>query len=113
MAKPLSEDLDAIVLKAMRKEAQERYPSARALRDDIERFLTSRPVLARRGSLRYVASKFVRRHRAGVGVAAVLFATLCGATASIAWEAHIAHQERDRAQRRFNDVRGLARATSS
>jgi non-specific serine/threonine protein kinase/serine/threonine-protein kinase len=108
--KPVSEDLDAIVLMAMRKEAQERYPSARALSDDIERFLTSRPVLARRGTLRYVASKFVRRHRAAVAVAAVLLLTLSGATASIAWEVHIARQERDRAQRRFNDVRGLARA---
>ena len=109
-SKRLSEDLDAIVLKAMRKEAQERYPSARALRDDIERFLTSRPVLARRGTLRYVASKFVRRHRAGVAAAAVLFLTLAGATASIAWEAHVARQERDHAQRRFNEVRRLARA---
>jgi eukaryotic-like serine/threonine-protein kinase len=109
-SKPLSEDLDAIVLKAMRKEAQERYPSPRALSDDIERFLTSRPVLARLGTLRYVASKFVRRHRAAVAVAAVLLLTLSGATASIAWEAHIARLERDRAQRRFNDVRGLARA---
>jgi tetratricopeptide (TPR) repeat protein len=109
-SKPLAHDLDAIVLKAMRKEARERYPSPRALSDDIERFLTSRPVLARRGTLRYVASKFVRRHRTGVAVAAVLLLTLCGETASIAWEAHIARQERDRAQRRFNDVRGLAHA---
>jgi tetratricopeptide (TPR) repeat protein len=109
-SKSLSEDLDAIVLKAMRKEAQERYPSPRALSDDIERFLTSRPVLARRGTLRYVASKFARRYRLGVSVAAVLLITLCGATASIAWEAHIARLERDRAQRRFNDVRGLADA---
>ena len=109
-SKPLAQDLDAIVLKAMRKEARERYPSARALSEDIERFMTSRPILARRGTLRYVASKFVRRHRAGVVVAAVLLLTLCGATASIAWEAHIARQERDRAQRRFNDVRGMAHA---
>lgn len=107
-SKPLAQDLDAIVLKAMRKEALERYPSPRALSDDIERFLTSRPVLARRGTLRYVASKFVRRHRAGIGVAAVLLLTLIAAIASIAREAHIARQERDRAQRRFNDVRGLA-----
>jgi len=105
---PLAEDLDAIVLKAMRKEPQERYPSAKALGDDLERYLTFQPVLARRGTVRYLAARFTRRHRAGVAIAALLLAMLCAAAGSIAWEARIARQERDLAQRRFNDVQGLA-----
>ena len=109
-SQPLAEDLDAIVLKALRKEPQERYASVRALNDDIERYLRSLPVLARRGTVRYVATKFMRRHRGAVAVAAIVLAMLCGATVSVAWEARIARQERDRAQQRFNAVRGLARS---
>ena len=105
---PVAEDLDAIVLKAMRKESQERYPSAKALGDDIERYLTFQPVLARRGTFRYLAAKFARRHLAGVTIAAALLLTLCAAAGSVAWEARVARQERDLAQRRFNDVQGLA-----
>ena len=109
-SKPFADDLDAIVLKALRKEPQDRYASARALNDDIERYLRSLPVLARRGTVRYVATKFIWRHRAAAAVAAIVLATLCGATVSVAWEARIATQERDRAQQRFNAVRGLARS---
>jgi eukaryotic-like serine/threonine-protein kinase len=101
-------DLDAIVLKAVRKEPRERYPSARALGEEIERHLTSMPVQARQGNFRYVALKFARRHRGGVAIAAAVFLALCGAGVSVAWEARVARQERDLAQQRFNDVRGLA-----
>jgi eukaryotic-like serine/threonine-protein kinase len=95
------EDLDAIVLKALRKEPQERYSSAKALGDDIERYLTSQPVLARRGTFRYVATKFARRHWAAVAITVAVVLALCAAAGSVAWEARIA-------QRRFNDVQGLA-----
>ncbi len=105
-----AEDLHAIVLKAMRKEPQERYPSVKALGDDIERYLTSQPVLARRGTFSYVAAKFARRHRAGVAVAAAMVLAVCAAAGSVAWEARVARQERDLAQRRFNDVQGIAGA---
>jgi len=106
----LAEDLDAIVLKAMRKEPQERYASAKAVGDDIERYLTFQPVLARRGTFRYLAAKFARRHRAGVTVAAAVLVAICAAAGSIAWEARVAREGRDLAQRRFNDVQGLAGA---
>jgi tetratricopeptide (TPR) repeat protein len=66
--------------------------------------------LARRGTLRYVTAKFVRRHRAGAGIAAAVAVALTAAAATVMWEARIAHQERNLAQQRFDDVRGLAGA---
>ena len=42
--------LETIVLKAMAKERARRYASAAALRDDLQRFLDNRPILARRTS---------------------------------------------------------------
>ena len=57
-------DLDAIVMKALRKDPAARYGSVAALADDVRRHVAGFPVGARRGTWRYRAGKFVRRHRA-------------------------------------------------
>jgi eukaryotic-like serine/threonine-protein kinase len=104
----LSGDLDAIVLKAMRKEPERRYPSAAALSDDLGRFLDGRPVEARRGSTSYRARKFVRRHRVGVLATALVFAAMAAGVWATLREARHARAAEARAERRFNDVRRLA-----
>src|SRR5580704_15868868 len=58
----LDSDLDNIVLMAMRKEPERRYPSVDRLADDIRAHLSGRPVLARQDSFWYRARKFVRRN---------------------------------------------------
>ncbi|MDB4949565.1 MAG: hypothetical protein JWM27_2214 [Gemmatimonadetes bacterium] len=92
-------DLDAIVLRAMRKEPERRYPSAEALRQDVLRHLDGRPVEARAGTRRYRAGRFVRRHRAAVGAAAVLLLTLLGGMGGTLWQARAAAREAARAER--------------
>jgi eukaryotic-like serine/threonine-protein kinase len=111
----LAGDLDQIVLMALRKEPDRRYPSASALAADVENYLAERPVTARGESWRYRAGKFVRRHRAGVASAIVMALALIAGAIAVAWEARVARQqqrvaelERARAERRFNDVRKLA-----
>ncbi len=64
-------DLEAIVLKAMRKEPELRYGSAEELSEDVGRFLEGKLVRARPDTAGYRARKFVRRHRAGVVAAAI------------------------------------------
>ena len=64
-------DLDAIVLKAMRKEPEQRYGSAGELADDLGRVLNHEPVVARAPSMGYVLRRLASRHRAAVAVAAV------------------------------------------
>jgi serine/threonine protein kinase/tetratricopeptide (TPR) repeat protein len=59
-------DLDWIVLKAMAKEREVRYPSAAAFADDIERHLRDVPVLAAAPSAAYRLQKLVRRRRGPV-----------------------------------------------
>ncbi len=56
-------DLDAILLKALRKEPGQRYASAAEFAADLERHLEGRPVLARRGSLLYRAGRTAKRRR--------------------------------------------------
>lgn len=53
-------DLDAILLKALRKEPGQRYASAADFAADLERHLEGRPVLARRGSLLYRVGRAAR-----------------------------------------------------
>jgi len=106
----LKGDLDAIVLKAMRKAPEDRYASAHELSEDIGRHLAGLPVIAREPSFGYVARSFARRHRAWVGAAAISFVALVGALGVSLWQTRIAIAERNRARAHFNEVRGLANA---
>ncbi len=94
----LRSDLDAVAHKALRKEPERRYASAEAFAEDIRRCLSGQPVLARPDRLRYRASKFVSRHRLGVGVAMAAVLSLVAGLAGTAWQAAVAAGERDRAR---------------
>jgi serine/threonine-protein kinase len=95
----LDRDLDAIVLKALRKDAAERYPTVAALADDIRRYLGGHPVLARRGDRLYRAGKFARRHRWALAAAAAFVLVLAGWAVSLARQLERTRLERDRAER--------------
>ena len=97
LARELSGDLDTIVLKAIQPETSRRYASVRQLAEDLERYLTGLPVLARADSVAYRAAKFVRRHRAGVAALIVLGLALAVGLAGTLWQARVAAGERDRA----------------
>jgi tRNA A-37 threonylcarbamoyl transferase component Bud32/tetratricopeptide (TPR) repeat protein len=94
-------DLDAIVLKTLRVEPEERYPTADKLAEDLRAWIDGRPVSARHGERWYRARRQLRRHwalAAAVGVAATgLVGGLLAARA-----------QRDVAQQRFDEVRKLA-----
>jgi len=86
LRRALRGDLDNIVLKAMRSEPRDRYVSAAALGDDLERYLNGQPVLARAPSFGYRATKFVRRNRAVTFAGAAVTLTLIAATAATLWQ---------------------------
>ncbi|MFA5940136.1 MAG: serine/threonine-protein kinase [Sinimarinibacterium sp.] len=98
VARTLRGDLDAIVGKALRREPEKRYASAGELLADLQRHARGEPVTARAQSLRYVASRFVRRHRIAVGAgAAVIVALVAGLALSLTFYVQ-ARAERDRAE---------------
>lgn len=74
--KRIAGDLETIVLKGLRQEPERRYASAQALADDIDRYLSDQPVLARPDSFRYRASKFLRRHQAPLATALAMLAII-------------------------------------
>jgi eukaryotic-like serine/threonine-protein kinase len=111
----LAGDLDSILLMALRKEPQRRYPSVEQFAEDIRRHLAALPVVATKGSWSYRSEKFVKRNRTGVlATAVVLLALIAGVGAMLRGariarqQAAIAQSERGRAEKRFNDVRKLA-----
>jgi serine/threonine-protein kinase len=93
----LAGDLDNIVLMAMRREPERRYQSADQLSEDIRRYLLRRPVRARPDTLAYRTGKFIRRHRAAVGLALVTVMALAAIAVTMTIQATRVARERDRA----------------
>lgn len=108
LARQLRGDLDAVLLKALRKEPDQRYATAGELADDLRRYLEGRPVLARRGTGMYRARKFVSRHRVAVAATAIACVLAVAGIISIVRAEHRARLAQVRAEQRFNDVRALA-----
>jgi len=98
LRRSLRGDLDAIVLKTLRKEPEQRYVSVNAFAADIQAYLEQRPVSARRGGRRYRLQRFVRRHATAVGLSiAAVFALIAGAAVAL-WQAREAREQRDAAE---------------
>ncbi len=107
-SKELRGDLDNIVLKALAKDPARRYSSVEQFAADVERHLDGLPVSARPDTVAYRFGKFVRRHRIAVGAGAVAVLALIAGIGATSWQAHRAEQQRQLAERRFNEVRELA-----
>jgi serine/threonine protein kinase/Tfp pilus assembly protein PilF len=76
LRRALAGDLDNIVLLAMRKEPQRRYPSPEALSEDIRRHLSGEPVAAHPPTFTYRSTKFIRRHAMAVVAVCLLILSL-------------------------------------
>jgi len=81
LVKLLRGDLDWITMKAMAKDRTHRYSSASELAAEIERYLRHEPVTAGPPSAAYRIRKYVRRHKLGVGAAAVMLLAILIGTA--------------------------------
>ena len=99
LARRLRGDLDWITLKALEKDRARRYGSPSELGADIRRHLEDQPVQAGPPGASYRASKFIRRHRFGVGVAVTAVVLLIGFAVTMSVQARRIAKERDRANR--------------
>ena len=103
-------ELENIVAMARREDPARRYGSVAQLAEDVRRHLDGLPVRAQKDSFTYRTGKFVLRNKAGVAAAALVALSLVGGFAVAVWQAGVARHQRDRAERRFADVRRLSNA---
>ena len=81
------QDLETICLKAVERNRERRYQTAAEMRDDLRRYLASRPIVAKRTGVALRAAKFVGRHQLTslTAVAAVI-------ALSLSWALHVKQQ---------------------
>jgi serine/threonine protein kinase/tetratricopeptide (TPR) repeat protein len=99
LVKQLRGDLDWITMKALEKDRTRRYGTPTDLSRDIRRYLDDVPVEAGPGKVGYRVRKYVRRHRFGLAVTALLSMLLPTFAILQAIELHRIARERDRAGR--------------
>src|SRR5690606_23736117 len=106
----LQGDLDAIVMKALRPEPEQRYASVGALVADLHRHLDSKPVHAHRGGWRYRAARFARRHRWALAASFVGVLALATGLGATLWQAREARVQRDTAREALAFMTSLFRS---
>ena len=98
LVRALRGDLDTIVLKALAKEAAQRYATIAELADDLHRHLAGQTVHARPTSWSYRTRKFVTRNKLAVGAAAAICMALITAATVSLWQARLAQEQARLAQ---------------
>jgi eukaryotic-like serine/threonine-protein kinase len=87
LARELSGDVDTILLKALFKIPQQRYASAEAFANDIERYIQVRPILAQPATFIYRATRWIRRNAVTFGAATTIFFAVSVGVAATIWQA--------------------------
>ena len=106
-ARRLPDELRAILRKALAMDRAQRYDSAAALADDLERYRERRPVKAMPASRWYLARKFGARHRLGLTAAALVALALVAGTLLALRGLTVARHEAAKAARVSDFVRSM------
>ena len=107
MRRALKGDLDNVLLMALRKEPERRYPSVDQFAEDLRHYLDGMPVRARGDSLRYRAVKFMSRHRYAVTAASLGGLALVAGIVTTTWQARIAAEQTRIAQEEVRKQRAV------
>ncbi|MGL4421268.1 MAG: tetratricopeptide repeat protein, partial [Gemmataceae bacterium] len=107
----LQGELDAITLKALAKDPALRYATVLAFHDDLERYLTGQPVLARQPSRGYRLRKWMARNRTATLAAAVMALGILGTLVSLGVAVNASRQREAAAEAAVATERALRQET--
>ena len=105
---PKQLEIQSIIEKATQTNPDQRYVSADALAEDIQRFRTDKTVLAHKGKSFYAIRKLVKRQRLAVAFGAIAAFGLIGGLITTSILYNSAETARKEADARFTDVRSIA-----
>ena len=105
---PKQLEIQSIIEKATQTNPDQRYVSADALAEDIQRFRTDKTVLAHKGKSFYAMRKLVKRQRLAVAFGAIAAFGLLGGLLTTSILYNSAETARKEADARFADVRSIA-----
>lgn len=105
LVKTIEGDLDAIIMKAISRDREERYASVAAFHDDLANFIARKPVTAQAQDFTYVASLFMQRHLGLVAAGGLLVAAMLLGLVAWSGEARRANLEAERANREAEAAR--------
>ena len=109
LRRALAGDLDLIVQTALSKAPADRYASADAFAQDLQRHARHEPILARPSSRWYRSRQFIARHRLAVGAGSAVFLALGLGLGAALWQGRQAQLEADKATAIKDFVVGLLR----
>src|SRR5262249_52539469 len=98
-------DLETIILKAMAKRVEDRYPTAAELADDLHRWQRLEPIQARRIGPVGRLARWCRRNPVVASLAAALILLLLMISTVSTWSAVLIADARDSANRSADDER--------
>jgi eukaryotic-like serine/threonine-protein kinase len=97
-AAALRGDVDTIVMKALQTAPEQRYASAEAFAQDIDRHLRHLPIFARPNSLGYRLRKLWARQKLLLSAGAVVSVLALAGVGAVVWQAHQTRQQAERAE---------------
>jgi len=112
LVKQLRGDLDTVILKALKPQVADRYPSAEALAADLQRWRDGEPVRARPVSQWYRALRYVQRNRVAVGLSGLVAVSLIAGSVLALWQAQVARTQTQAALATESFLTGLFIANS-
>jgi tetratricopeptide (TPR) repeat protein/predicted Ser/Thr protein kinase len=92
-------DLEIICLKCLEKDPKRRYPDAQALADDLRRWLSGEPIMARPVGRFTRLGMWYRRHPLPAALAGLLILSIVGGFAGVTWKWREAERARLKADR--------------
>ncbi len=109
LIKTISSDLDAIIMKAISRDREDRYASVAAFYDDLSNFLNRKPVSAQSQDFTYLVGLFAQRNLGFVAAGTLLIGAMVVGLVAWSGEARRANLEAERASREALAAAGGAR----